>query len=69
MSDRDPQPSPERDVAAPTTPLDAPRDAVDEAVEESFPASDPPSWEPLHSGTPERPSPRRGDDASHRESR
>ena len=29
-----------------------PRDEVDEAVEESFPASDPPSSQPLHSGTP-----------------
>jgi hypothetical protein len=59
MSDRDPQASPERDLAPPDAPLDAPRDAVDEAVEESFPASDPPAWEPLHSGTPERPPPRR----------
>ena len=31
-----------------------PRDEVDEAVEESFPASDPPSSQPLHSGTPEK---------------
>ena len=30
------------------------RDEVDEAVEESFPASDPPSSQPLHSGTPEK---------------
>jgi hypothetical protein len=40
-----PKPEPPREPARPP-------DRVDEASEESFPASDPPSWEPLRSGTP-----------------
>ena len=36
-----------------------PIDPVEEASEESFPASDPPSWEPLHSGSPASAEPER----------
>ena len=43
----------------PTAPA-SPDEQIDEAVEESFPASDPPSFSPLHSGTPQPPEPPHG---------
>jgi hypothetical protein len=52
--------APEQDMVLAGDVLDYTEDEVDESLEESFPASDPPSWEPLHSGTPSNaPQPRR----------